>query len=60
MITNFRVSLGNKMSLFGFYSLNFANSDLGSGGPISISLGAVAAVALAGLSAEAAEALRSS
>ncbi len=36
LITNFRVSLGQKVSLFGFYSLSYANSDLGSGGPISI------------------------
>jgi hypothetical protein len=36
LITNFRVSIGQKISLFGFYSLNYANSDLGSGGPISI------------------------
>ncbi len=33
LITNFRVSLGQKLSLFGFYSLSYANSDLGSGGP---------------------------
>ena len=39
LITNFRVSLGEKLSLFGFYSLNYANSDLGSGGPISIGSG---------------------
>jgi hypothetical protein len=36
LIANFRVSLGQKLSLFGFYSLNYANSDMGSGGPISI------------------------
>jgi hypothetical protein len=36
LIANFRVSVGQKLSLFGFYSLNYANSDLGSGGPISI------------------------
>jgi hypothetical protein len=36
LITNFRVSIGQRVSLFGFYSLNYANSDLGSGGPISI------------------------
>ncbi len=36
LITNFRVALGQKLSLFGFYSLSFANSDLGYGGPISI------------------------
>ncbi len=39
LIANFRVSLGQKLSLFGFYSLNYANSDLGSGGPISIGSG---------------------
>ena len=32
LITNFRVSVGTRLSLFGFYSLNFANSDLGSSG----------------------------
>ena len=32
LITNFRVNLGTKLSLFGFYSLNFSNSDLGAGG----------------------------
>jgi carboxypeptidase family protein len=32
MIANFRVNLWNRVSLFGFYSLNFANSDLGAGG----------------------------
>ena len=31
MIVNGRVSVGSKLSLFGFYSLNFANSDLGAG-----------------------------
>ena len=36
LIANFRVSVGQKISLFGFYSLGYANSDLGSGGPISI------------------------
>ncbi|HEY1732325.1 MAG TPA: carboxypeptidase regulatory-like domain-containing protein [Terriglobales bacterium] len=36
LIANFRVSVGQRVSLFGFYSLNYANSDLGSGGPISI------------------------
>ena len=30
LITNMRISLGSRLSLFGFYSLNFANSDLGS------------------------------
>jgi len=33
LITNFRVSAGAKLSLFGFYTLNYANSDLGSGSP---------------------------
>jgi hypothetical protein len=32
MIANFRTNAGSKLSLFGFYTLNFANSDLGSGG----------------------------
>jgi hypothetical protein len=32
LITNFRVNVGTRISLFGFYSLNFANSDLGAGG----------------------------
>ncbi len=32
MIVNGRLSVGSKLSLFGFYSLNFANSDLGAGG----------------------------
>jgi len=36
LIANFRWSKGQKISLFGFYSLNYANSDLGSGGPITI------------------------
>jgi len=31
LITNFRVNAGPKLSLFGFYTLNYANSDLGSG-----------------------------
>ena len=35
LITNVRFSLGNKLSLFGFYALSFANSDLGSGGAVS-------------------------
>ena len=33
LITNFRVNAGAKLSLFGFYTLNYANSDLGSGSP---------------------------
>jgi len=37
LITNMRVSIGNKLSLFGYYALGFANSDLGSGGPVTIS-----------------------
>ena len=37
LITNVRFALGNKVSLFGFYALGFANSDLGAGGPIAIS-----------------------
>ncbi len=36
LITNVRYALGNKVSLFGFYALTFANSDLGSGGPVSV------------------------
>jgi hypothetical protein len=32
LITNARVSMGSRLSLFGFYSLNFAKSDLGSAG----------------------------
>ena len=31
LIANFRTNLGSKLSLFGFYMLNYANSDLGSG-----------------------------
>ena len=37
LIFNTRVSVGKTVSLFGYYALNFANSDLGSGGPISLS-----------------------
>ena len=33
LITNFRVNAGAKLSLFGFYTLNYAHSDLGSGLP---------------------------
>jgi len=33
LITNFRINAGAKLSLFGFYTLNYANSDLGSGSP---------------------------
>ena len=36
IIANVRVSVGNRLSLFGFYALEFSNSDLGWGGPISI------------------------
>ncbi|MGO9647905.1 MAG: carboxypeptidase regulatory-like domain-containing protein [Terriglobales bacterium] len=32
LIANARISLGTKVSLFGFYSLNYSNGDLGSGG----------------------------
>jgi hypothetical protein len=32
VIANFRTNVGSKLSLFGFYTLNYANSDLGSGG----------------------------
>jgi hypothetical protein len=32
VIANFRTNIGTKLSLFGFYTLNYANSDLGSGG----------------------------
>ncbi len=32
VIANFRTSAGTRVSLFGFYTLNYANSDLGSGG----------------------------
>ena len=35
LIANFRVSAGSKISLFGFYALNYANSDLGTGSPIN-------------------------
>ena len=36
LIANMRVSIGRKLSLFGFYALGFANSDLGSGGAVSV------------------------
>jgi len=39
LITNVRFSLGNKISLFGFYALGFANSDLGSGGGAAVVAG---------------------
>jgi len=32
LIANARINVGTKVSLFGFYSLNYSNSDLGSGG----------------------------
>jgi hypothetical protein len=35
VIINSRVNLGPKLSLFGFYSINYANSDLGTGSPIN-------------------------
>lgn len=35
LIINSRVSVGPKLSLFGFYMLNYANSDLGTGSPIN-------------------------
>jgi len=37
LITNFRVSIGTKLSLFGYDALGFANSDLGAGGAATIS-----------------------
>ena len=36
VIANFRTSIGTKLSLFGFYTLNYANSDLGSGGAVAV------------------------
>ncbi len=36
LITNVRYTMGSKISLFGFYALSFADSDLGSGGPVTI------------------------
>jgi Carboxypeptidase regulatory-like domain len=36
IITNVRYALGSKISLFGFYALTFANSDLGSGQAVTI------------------------
>ncbi len=35
LIANFRMNVGPKLSLFGFYTLNYANSDLGTGSPIN-------------------------
>jgi len=40
LIANARISVGTKVSLFGFYSLNYSNSDLGTGGGGGSSLGA--------------------
>jgi hypothetical protein len=34
LIANLRMSVGPRLSLFGFYTLNYANSDLGTGSPI--------------------------
>jgi len=39
LITNVRFSRGSRVSLFGFYALSFANSDLGSGGAVSVASG---------------------
>ena len=39
IITNVRFALGNRISLFGFYALSFANSDLGSGGAVTFASG---------------------
>jgi len=36
LIANFRVNMGTKLSLFGFYTLNYADSDLGTGSPTSV------------------------
>jgi Carboxypeptidase regulatory-like domain len=35
LIANFRTNVGPKLSLFGFYALNYANSNLGTGSPIN-------------------------
>jgi len=35
LVANFRVSAGARLSLFGFYVLNYANSNLGTGSPIN-------------------------
>ena len=59
LITNVRYALGSKISLFGFYALSFANSDLGSGGPLSVGASG-GGEASAGHSAEAARPRRSS
>jgi hypothetical protein len=35
LIANFRSSVGSRLSVFGFYVLNYADSDLGTGSPIN-------------------------
>lgn len=35
LIGNIRMNVGPRLSLFGFYTLNYANSDLGTGSPIN-------------------------
>jgi hypothetical protein len=35
VIANIRTNVGSKLSLFGFYTLNYADSDLGSGGNLN-------------------------
>ncbi len=35
LIANFRMNAGPRLSLFGFYTLNYANSNLGTGSPIN-------------------------
>jgi hypothetical protein len=37
LITNMRVGIGKKVSLFGYYALTFANGDLGAGGSAALS-----------------------
>ncbi len=49
LIVNARLSAGTKVSLFGFYSLNYSNSDLGTGGGAS-SLNAFGGGSVAGAS----------
>jgi carboxypeptidase family protein len=44
LIVNSRISVGTKISLFGFYSLNYSNSDLGTGGGSSAVAGGSGAV----------------
>ena len=49
VIANFRTSIGTKLSLFGFYTLNYANSDLGSAVAAGVEeLGVAVVVAAAG------------